>query len=120
MWVTCPKCQNRWDWYGDGEYATCSKCRHCWKAEIKFVKSKPRIGLRMIDAIELPEGMVLDSPEGQRWLLLKIQEIRMTVKLTPTDIKILNDLRDDIKTVQGLIHFKDLKESVESLQKQLK
>jgi hypothetical protein len=118
MYVVCPKCGNKWDWYGEGNYATCSKCRHTWKADAKLELKVPNRKVRLMESIELPEGLALDSVEGQRWLLLRIQEIRMSgEKLTATDIKILNDLRDDIKAMREMVYFKELKDTVELLKK---
>ena len=120
-------CSARWDWNGESNLVTCYKCRHQWKVEIpKYaVAQEEQSRTVKLDKIELPEGMSLNTIEGQKWLMQRIQVTKMKImdgeELTPAEaLKYLESLKDDCVKIAALIEHADIEKGFNELEKKNK
>ena len=122
VYVVCPQCNNRWEYIGESDDATCTRCKHSFTVFHRGQDKTKKTG-RTLGVIKPPEDMDVGTYEGQKWVLKEIHRLRSeSLSLNATDIKILNDMRDDMKALKELdvaYLYKQFRKEMDDLKKEL-
>ena len=115
MQIVCERCGYVWDYQGDAYQIKCPSCSCRFMSDV-VPDMRGRTKGRTIEPINLPTGMEEDSAESNKWMMFQIRKILATRSLTPTDIKILNDLRETLKILDYMVRVSKLEERVNKIE----